>query len=142
MSQPLSIQNRKIYVIINYICLLLILTLFYLGKYHGWSYLIFTGLAIFLIVNMVTFRILHLKTKLWNQFHSKDVQLDERQIKRTLESIKISYNIFAITCLVVIFIISFMAGRHDSMIMLVYVSLIYFAHTLPSSILAWTEKEI
>lgn len=142
MSQPLSLQNRKWLVIINYICLPLFLILFYVGKYQGWSYLIFAGLAILLMVSVATFRILHLKTKLWQQFHSKDAQLDERQIKRTLESIKMSYSIFAVTSLVVIFVIAWMAGQHDSMLMLVYVALIYFAHTLPSSILAWTDKEI
>ncbi|MEE8405004.1 MAG: hypothetical protein V3S17_06405, partial [candidate division Zixibacteria bacterium] len=60
----------------------------------------------------------------------------------TLESIKLSYTVFAIVCLVIIMSISLIAGKHDSMIMLITVSLIYLAHTLPSSILAWTEKEI
>jgi fumarate reductase subunit C len=144
MSQPLSVKSRKILVIINYICLPLILALFYLGKYHGWSYPIPIGLAILLIVNIVTFRIVHLKTKLWHQFHSGDVasKLDERQIIKTLESIRASYNIFAVISLMVIFVIAWTAGQNDSMLMIVYVVLIYFAHTLPSSIMAWTEKDI
>ena len=144
MSQPLSIQNRKIFVLINYICLPLILALFYWGKYHGWHYLIIIGLAILLVVSATTFKALHLKTKLWHQFHSKHTleQLDERQIRRRLESITMSYSVFAVTSLVVIFLIAWSAGQNESMLMLVYASLIYLAHTLPSSILAWTEKEI
>lgn len=142
MSQYNSIFNRRLFVVINYLCLVLLLLLFYFGKYFEWNVLIFAGLGVMLIVNMATFRVLHLKTKLWKQVHSKTEHLDERQIKRTLESIKLSYTIFAIVCLVIILSISVMAGKHDSMIMLISVSLIYLAHTLPSSILAWTEKEI
>ncbi len=144
MLQPLSIKYRKFFVIINYICLFLMLVLFSLGKYQGWSIWIFAGLAALLIINILTFRILHINTKLWHQFHSRTeaAKLDERQVKRTLESIRGAYNIFAVISLMVIFIISWMAGQHDSMLMLVYVVLIYLAHTLPSSILAWTEKEI
>ena len=144
MPKPLSIQNRKVFVLVNYICLPLILALFYLGKYHGWNYPIFVGLVLLLAVSMATFRILHMKTKLWHQIHSQGTveHLDERQIKRRLESISISYSIFSVTCLMVIFAISFLAGQNDSMIMLVYVVLIYLAHTLPSSVLAWIEKEV
>ncbi|MCP4704926.1 MAG: hypothetical protein GY865_09975 [candidate division Zixibacteria bacterium] len=142
MSQSLSLSKRRLFAIINYICLILLIALFYFGKYHGWSLPIFAGLGILLITNLATFRILHLNTKLWKQVHAKTEQLDERQMQRTLESVKLSYIIFTILSLLVIFMISLMAGKHDSMIMLIYISLLYLAHTLPSSILAWTEKEV
>jgi len=142
MSQSISKSKRRLLAIINYFCLILLVALFYFGKYHGWNVMIFSGLAVVLIINLATFRILHLKTLLWKQVHSKAEHLDERQMQKTLESVKLSYIIFTIISLLVIFGISLMAGKHDSMIMLIYVSLLYLAHTLPSSILAWTEKEI
>ncbi len=142
MSQSISKPKRRLLAIINYFCLLLLIALFYFGKYYGWNFMIFSGLAVVLIINLATFRILHLKTLLWKQVHSKSEHLDERQMQRTLESVKLSYIIFTIISLLVIFSISLMAGKHDSMIMLIYVSLLYLAHTLPSSILAWTEKEV
>ena len=142
MSESLSMSKRRVLAIINYVCLFLLVILFYIGKYHGWGFIIIAGLGATLLVNLATFRILHLKTKLWKQVHSNADQLDERQMIRTLESVKLSYIIFSFLSLLVIFYISLMAGKHDSMIMLIYVSLLYLAHTLPSSILAWTEREV
>lgn len=142
MKSEISKPKRRIAVIINYGCILLFLVLFYIGKYYGWTIPIIIGVVVTAVAGLISFIILHVRTSLWKLVHAKVDKLDERQIQLTLESLRYSYGIFTVISLLVLMCIALLAGRLDSTLILVFASLLYLAHTLPSSIIAWTEKEV
>jgi len=142
MKAGISKPNRRIAVVANYGCVLLFLASFYVGKYYGWSVEVIAGAIVTAATAVITFIILHIRTRLWKLVHTKAEKLDERQIQVTRESLRYSYAIFTVVSLLVLMCIALSAGRHDSNLILVFASLLYLAHTLPSSVMAWTEKEI
>ena len=142
MSLGISRPRRRIAIIVNYGCLLILFALFVLGKYGDWSIPVFVGLAVVFVLAIITFVVLHARTKLWRLIHSKAEKLDERQVELTRKSLQYAYGIFAVVCLLYMLVLSLLAGRHDSTLMLIFIILLYLAHTLPSSIIAWTEKRV
>ncbi len=140
MKSKLSRSGRRIGVILNYLCLILLVVFYYTGKGIGWSNLILAGIGSALIMVVLSFIKVHVVTDLWKLVHAKIERLDERQIQVTHKSLRISYSIFSVICLVVLFYASMTGGGGIDIVAVA--SLIYFAHTLPSSVIAWTEKEV
>jgi len=136
-----SKPKRRVAVIINYGCAGLFLLLFALGKYNGWTPLLLIALAATLAVLLASFLRLHIRTRLWWLVHTGAEHLDERQVQATHESLRVSYGIFSV---IVLCILLYMGVRNteDSMLILVFAVLLYLAHTLPSSVLAWREREV
>lgn len=143
MHNGISKTHRRILVIVNYASIVLVLLFFYLGEKMGWKIMLAVGESIMIIIATISFIILQIKTKLWNMVHAKIDKLDERQIQITYESLRHSYSVFSILCLVIMYIIALTAAKGMGMLgVLIPASLLYLAHTLPSSFIAWTEKEI
>jgi len=70
--------------------------------------------------------------------HASYKKLDEREIQVVFKATSISYSLFAIAILVIIYIFILSGlGQIDAVLA---VSLLYFAHILPASIIAWNEK--
>ena len=142
MSLSISKSKRRLAVMINYGCLLLFVGMFVTGKYMGWNIAVIVCGLLALIILLVSFAVLHVRTKLWRLAHSKPAELDERELQLTLQSLRQSYIIYAIVSLLVIFSLAMLAGRHDSTLIIIYAGLLYLAHTLPSTIIAWREREV
>jgi len=88
---------------------------------------------------------------MWKFTWARADQLDEREVQVTRESFRKSYHIFisiALTVAIVALVIensyfseeSFMELRSFNAVPLMF-ALVHFAKTLPSSIIAWNEKE-
>jgi len=142
MKPALSQPKRQLAVIINYGCIVLFLLLFYLGKRAEWSIPILAGMVVMVLIALVSFIILHINTRLWRLVHSRPDNLDERQMMVAHESLRYSYGIFAVISLAVLLVIAVLGGWWDSLLILIFASLLYLAHTLPASIMAWREKEV
>ena len=142
MSLNNSISKRRLFVLLNYLSIITALLCFGLGQYINWNTLLFIGLGVSIVVMLVSFFILHINTGLWKLVHTKTDDLDERQLQVTHQSLRNSYSIFTIVSLLIILGIVFIAKDYSSMFIIIFASLIYLAHTLPSSILAWREKEV
>jgi len=142
MKPEMSKPSRRLAVITNYGCILLFLVFFSIGKYNGWSLLVVAGATVALIAALLTFLRLHLRTHFWKLVHTTVDKLDERQVQTTHQSLRCSYRIFTVVSLLVLMSVALLAGEHDSTLVLIIVSLLYLAHTLPSSVMAWTKKEI
>ncbi len=67
--------------------------------------------------------------------------LDERQTLVTHESLRLSYSIFSVIVLCLLLYLG-LRNSGDAMLMLTFAMLLYLAHTLPSSVLAWREREV
>jgi len=144
MEREMSTRRRRIGVAINYLSILLILVFFYLGKYAGWSIPLIIGEMAAVAIAVATFVVFHLRTRLWKLVHASILELDERELQVTDKSLRYAYSIFSITCLLILaYCFYYLTESGDSaMGALVLFSLIYLAHTLPSSIIAWMEKVV
>jgi hypothetical protein len=90
----------------------------------------------------VGFISLHVKTGLWKLVHADVGKLDEREVQVTLESLRRAYSIFTVISLAILLVLAVMTDHHDSMLILVFVTLLYLAHTLPSAVIAWRQKRV
>ena len=143
MPKKLSILNRKSGVVINYLSLFWFVLLFYSGEHiTGWSGLIITSTLISLLITIFTFVTVHVKSGLWKLIHSKIEKLDEREIYVTHESLRYSYAIISVFLLIVIFAMALTSMGKEALGPVLPTSLIYFAHTLPSAVIAWKDKEL
>jgi hypothetical protein len=142
MSLTISKSGRRWAVLINYGCLLIFVGMFIIGKYLGWNIAVIVCGLLALIILLLSFAVLHVKTRLWKLVHSNTADLDERELQLTLQSLRQSYIIYATVSLLVIFSLAMLAGRHDSTLIIIYAGLLYLAHTLPSTIIAWRERQV
>ena len=133
-------KRRRISVIINYFSILLILTIFYIIKSGLLNKAFLTLEIIPLITIIISFRNAFGKTNLWKMTHSSFKNLDEREVQVVYKATSISYSLFVIITLVVIYTFIFIGmGNIDA---LLAAGFLYIAHTLPAAIIAWNEKEV
>lgn len=142
MKREIPIRNRRIGVIINYFCIIIIVLLIEGGeKWMGLiAPLLITGTISALIAGVISFIYVYWRTSLWKLIHSSFDKLDERQIQVIYNSLRYSYSIFAIICLVILYINAVTERGPGGVI--TAGCLLYFAHILPASIIAWTEREV
>jgi hypothetical protein len=127
--------------VFNYLCVGIVAALVDIGRATGLDMrLLLVGVGVTLTVGTVTFVNLYWKTRLWQLSHASFERLDERQVQVFYESLRHSYAILAVVCLVVLYT-SAVAGKGPIPI-LIAAAILYLAHTLPAAILAWTEKEV
>jgi len=142
MERNISLKNRRLCVLINYTALILGVFAFEAIKYKmglpEWVGLSMIG--ILLIILIISFLFAYGITGIWRLAHKKTENLDEREIQVVTNSIRISYTIFAIMVIVIVYLFAiFGLGPFD---VVIAATLLYLAHILPTSILAWTEKEV
>jgi hypothetical protein len=142
MERNQSIQRRRSGVIVNYSFLLLVLVLSFEGYWLGWSLATKIGFWLSVAFVIVTFFPLHVHTGLWRLAHAKADDLDEREIQQNYEAVRYSYAIFTVLslCIILVLVIFGLGGQAERLI--VFWVLLYLAHTLPSSILAWTSTRV
>lgn len=148
VPRPYTISRalRRWGVVLNYASLTVCLACLHLVKSTGFRPIPAGAGAAALAFLVLSFVRLHWKTGLWRLTHSGTDGLDERQNQVAHEALRISYSGFSVISLSVLLLLSLL--REDfplfdrvSLIGLT-ASLLYFAHTLPGSVLAWRETEI
>ncbi len=141
---------RRVGVVVNYLSLVFLLMMFYFAEKDGVVTAHFVGMAVSFMITIITFYIVNKKTGLWGLTHRKIENLDEREIQLTHNALRYSYAIFSILILCSIFILSIPGfiksfGELDTFrasMRIGFMVLMYLAHTLPASIIAWKEKEV
>ncbi|MBU0519350.1 hypothetical protein KJ564_10490 [bacterium] len=131
-------QNRRTGVVLNYLCLIFLLLFYNTAEAMGWNIFLITGIAVALAFGIYTFISIYLRTGLWKLIHAKSEQLDEREIQLTRTAVTQAYSVFAILCLLLFYLELFVLK--GSLGALNIASLIYLAHVLPQSIIAWHEN--
>jgi hypothetical protein len=136
------VSIRRIAVVINYSLLLLSLFFSMIGHSFEWPIAIKVAFWFSAIFVLVTFFPIHIQTGLWRLAHAKIGALDEREVQHTLETLRLAYIIFSIVSLLIIITsVVFSLGSQTQQLVIFWV-LLYLAHTLPSSILAWTVTHV
>jgi hypothetical protein len=113
----------------------------YWSELKGAEPLVIAGLILSLAVLAVSFILIHVVTGLWRLTHTKVSNLDERQILVTHDALRHSYAIITILCLLALFWKSLFPGENPNLI-IIFAALLYLAHTLPASVIAWRESEV
>ncbi|MCK4664452.1 MAG: hypothetical protein KAT68_16405 [Bacteroidales bacterium] len=134
-----SIKNRRVGVILTYVSLFSIVLIFEYCNVRQWTNILKMIEIISIVVLIVGFVFTYLKTGLWRFIHKPLKKLDEREIALTSKSLRYAYGIFTI---IVLFLLLSFAIIGTALNVVLVVSLILFAHILPASIIAWTEKEV
>lgn len=139
-----SRSRRRIGVVVNFASLLLFLIIYYAGMNLGWhAALLATGAVFTLTIVLGSFVVVHISTGLWKLGHSHVDKLDERQTQVTHEALRSAYATFTVIALAIIGL-NALTGSHGHYIfdVVLPVSLIYVAHALPASIIAWRERVV
>ncbi len=142
MKRKVSQSKRRFSVIVNYFSLLVALVVFYAALETGWSMTLTVLEIVAVATAVITFFYLHVGTHLWKLVHANVEKLDEREIQVTRDSLRHSYSIFSVIALAVILLNALSVRANNSTDMVIFVSLLYLAHTLPSSIIAWKERQV
>lgn len=134
-----KLKNR-IWISLNLVSFILLLVFFYLGKFNQWrtGFLIAAGLA--LLIFVASLYPGYLKTNFWKMVHSKTKNLDERELSVILKAVKLSYSIFTILSIILIYGLAF--SQFIMVDMVLAAGLLYLAHILPAAIVGWNEKII
>jgi len=145
-GKAVSITRRRTGVAINYASLLILLVLFYIAGNNGLKTIPLVAGAVLAGAIIISFINVHMKTGLWKFVHTKIDKLDEREIQVTHESLRSAYSVFCVICLFLFLVGELIREYHTGLsgvsFMPIVGALIYLAHTLPASIIAWTEKEL
>ena len=140
MNHQLSKQSRRVWIIINYFSVALIVFFFYFGRFLEKPIVFFIGGGLSLLIAGVTFHKVFIKTHLWKLVHTSKSKLDERQMLVVLNALRYSYSAFAIVILLLIY--GFAIIDKEPVNVLVAACILYLAHTLPAAIVGWTEKVV
>ena len=132
-----SRMNQRGAVFFNYFCIVIILVVFYSIKYIGFpkEYLLFGIIPIIGLI--ISFRIAFGTSNLWKLTHTSFNKLDEREMQIVYKATTYSYSIFTILCLIFIYTFALLGIAPIGVVMAA--CLLYIAHILPASIIAWNK---
>jgi hypothetical protein len=127
-------NQKKLWVIVNYLSIALLLVLFYNSQIFSYNKLL---LLLFIIPAgslLLSFIVLYWRTGLWKITHTKYLPENVDYIRRYYIITRISYIIFTIMIISLLFYFSICDKRVD---VLLSACLLYIAHILPASIMVW-----
>lgn len=139
-----SRTHRRAYVVLNLASLCLLELLYYGWIANGIHHPVAGGLMVAGMISLVLSFLQGIwRTGLWSLTHAKVENLDERQVMVTREALRYSYVIF-VPCSLLLMFAAAVAANHDYHIFdaVLPAGLLYLAHVLPASILAWGEKVV
>jgi hypothetical protein len=139
MEMKKSIRKRKLGVIFTLLSLCSMVCIFEYYKTEQWDSTFVAIEIILVIIFLASFMVTFIQTGLWGFIHKPLVKLDEREIVLTSKSLRYAYAVFTVVTLILLL---YFAITHTPIDVVLVASLILFAHILPASFIAWTEKVI
>jgi len=133
-------SHHRLGVTLNYLSLTLLVALTYYMEAFGWNAIASGCIALAALVLVITLIQFHIRTGLWRLVHTGRENLNEKQTPMIYRSLHRSYGLFAIISLVVLLWKSVFPGPNPNLIV-VFAALLYLAHTLPSAVIGWNEKD-
>lgn len=141
--RSLSQKRRRVGVVVNHAAAAVFLVAFYAGLSRGWGVAPVSLAVVGLAAAVWSFVDVHVGTGLWTFVHAPHERLDEREAQVARDSLRHAYAIFTVVALAIMLLVAVLDVRGFGRLgVLVPAVMIYFAHTLPSSVLAWTEKRV
>ena len=143
-----KLTHKTAWVVVNLSALVLCVLLFSSAIIRRCPYSAGLGLVA-LIVLIVSARRLYFKTGVWTFVHRPAEAMDERELSLARMALQTAYVAFTLTALIYVALLSMAMSlkcalatiaAHSSILWIVLVGLIYFAHTLPAAIVVMREK--
>lgn len=133
-----NIIIRRAAVIMNYASLVTLAVTFEWAVNHSFNDASVITLIVSAITLIISFIPAYARSGFWKFAHMPAERLDERELRVSGNILRISYAIFAILAVILFYLFS-LAEIFPSIVL--GACILYFAHVLPASALAWTEKE-
>jgi len=142
----MNLTKRRFAIVLNYMGLLVMNICFFFVQGNANAGHLFDAIGIgSLVLTGLTFYFVFARTGFWRLTHTRTSALDERELQVTHGALNLSYSIFSVVCLIIIFTHAVLDRLHTGLNLVITVplagSLLYLAHTLPGAILAWREGE-
>ena len=137
MTKETSRKQNRVWILLNSLSLIVGLVLFYGVKIFNWPLYFLLIEIVVLAIFLISFYKAFIITKFWKMLHTSSKNLDEREMQVVLNAIRYAYSIFAIICLFIIY--AFAIAEYQPIDVVLAGALLYLAHALPSSIVAWNE---
>jgi len=135
-----SKKKRRIGLLINYSGIILILVIYYVIKNGNIPKIYLLLEVVPLIVVFISFSIVFGRTGLWRLIHHYHRELDERELQVVYKATSLSYGVFIIVTLIIIY--TYAVIQKGPIDVMMAAALLYFAHTLPAAIIACQEKRV
>jgi len=138
MEKSNSANRIKLVIVFNAMSILAIVILFELLKFTE-NKIWLAGLEFLLVITaLITFYNAYWQTGLWRLSHTKTEKLDEREIQLVSDSLRVSYSVFTIVTILIIY--AFAVIEKGPIDVVIAAGLLYFAHILPTALLGWTGR--
>ncbi|MBN2054353.1 hypothetical protein JW905_05490 [bacterium] len=140
------VKTRRTLVVANYSLLGVINLCFYLVTGREMTHVVdAVGLSALALVG-VSFYLIHIPSGLWRLTHARSDRLDERELQVTHGVLSRSYTWFTVLSLTIMLshslLLELVPGFPIIQTVPLVGSMVYLAHTLPGSFLAWSETEL
>jgi len=135
-----SVISRRWGLFINYLSIIMILVIFYMIKFNYYSKIYLVLEAVPVIMLLLSFSRVFGKSGLWKLTHSNKKELDERELLVLYKATSLSYGIFIVVTLVIIY--TFALVQKGPIDVMLAAALLYFAHTLPAAIIVCRVKQV
>lgn len=130
---------RRLGVIFTFAGFVLFAFLFEVGRFSHWPMSVIIPVAGIFLITLLVCYFTFVSTGLWSFSHKKISDYDERELVVVSSSVRKAYALFTVIALLVILVY---AAWEIRMSMVVVFVLGLFAHLLPQSVVAWSEKKI
>lgn len=129
--------NRIHYVGLNLLSVAsLVPTIAYMKEFDA-KWPLITVLTFLTVIFIISFYFAFSRTGAWKFVHTPLEELDERELKIVGKNSRISYAVFTISALIVMFVLSLTDLKIDIVFTAVF---IYYAHILPAAITVLRKK--
>jgi hypothetical protein len=136
--REMSRSQRRASIVVNYLSVALLAFVVDMRGLLGWGSLPVLIVACGAVaLGLATFIRGFWHTGLWSMTHAGFARLDERQVQIVYESLRVSYSVFAIICLAILYANALIERGHIPIV--IAAAVLYLAHTLPAAVVAWTE---
>lgn len=139
MTDRKSLAMTRLSICCTIFSLLGVMVVFELGVNTEWSTLLKFMAVSMLVMLFVTYPFAFILTGLWQFTHKSVSELDERELKLAGKSLRIAYAIFTVIVLIVLYVFAVFDIRLS---VVLAAGLLLFAHILPGTVLAFSEKDL
>jgi len=127
-------SKLKVFLLVHMLSLVLLVVFFEIAYASEIKLPWIIATIVSLVILLISFIMTIWKTGLWQRAHLSDKALDEREIQQNYKILKLSYSVFTIVILLVIYLYFFLDLRITA---LPAAWAIYLAHVIPAFFLGW-----
>ncbi|MCK5833062.1 hypothetical protein KAH81_05250 [bacterium] len=140
MRTNLSKSARRAGIIVNYLALLVTIVIpEIIRRIEIPTWIAAATLSGAIFITAISYYIVYHRTGLWSFVHRSFDKYDEREAGIALNSLRIGYAIFTVIVLAIMLVYSV---TEIAVNVVLVAGLIFAAHVLPASVIAWTESII